>query len=395
MKKNIIVVGCGFVGLSNALLLSKYNYVTAIDINVSKINQLKKKIIPFNDNLMEDYIKKTDLLLGFDTDLKQNLQNVDYVIISTPTDYDHVSNYFNTSSVEKVLYDLNKEKFKGTAVIKSTIPIGFSKMMAQEYPELNILFSPEFLKETTALEDNIYPDRIIVGGKKEQLKEAQLFGEILKENTKNEPDILLTNTDEAEAIKLFSNTYLAMRVAFFNELDTFAMSRNLDTKHIIDGVSKDKRIGEHYNNPSFGYGGYCLPKDTKQLLANYSDIPNELVEAIVKSNGTRKLNIVEHITEQVGKTKTIGVHRLVMKEGSDNFRSSSILGIIRRLKEKGYQITIYEPEIKDKEFMNCKIETDLDVFKDNCDLIVCNRIVEDLEDVIDKIYTRDVYHLDK
>lgn len=390
MKKNIVVVGCGFVGLSNAVLLAKHNNVTAVDIDIEKINLLKNKQIPFKDNLLQEQIKNNELNLHFKSKFNYKSRNIDYLFISTPTNYNEETNHFDTSHVESVIKELYQSNYKGHVIIKSTIPVGFTQSMSKKYKDLNLFFSPEFLRETTALEDNLNPDRIIVSGIDKD--ECHNIGELLKRNTNNNPDILITDYNEAESIKLFSNTYLAMRVAFFNELDSFAMKHELDTKSIIDGVSKDKRIGTFYNNPSFGYGGYCLPKDTKQLLSNYEGIQNNIIHAIVLANKTRKDNIVNDILNKVDSSDTIGIHRLIMKEGSDNFRDSSILGIIKRLKEKGMNVIIYEPNIKENNYYNSPVNKDIDDFKDKCDLIICNRYTKELEGTRSKIYTRDIYH---
>ncbi len=390
MKKNIVVVGCGFVGLSNAVLLAKHNNVTAVDIDIEKINLLKNKQIPFKDNLLQEQIKNNELNLHFKSKFNYKSRNIDYLFISTPTNYNEETNHFDTSHVESVIKELYQSNYKGNVIIKSTIPVGFTQSMSKKYKDLNLFFSPEFLRETTALEDNLNPDRIIVSGIDKD--ECHNIGELLKRNTNNNPDILITDYNEAESIKLFSNTYLAMRVAFFNELDSFAMKHELDTKSIIDGVSKDKRIGTFYNNPSFGYGGYCLPKDTKQLLSNYEGIQNNIIHAIVLANKTRKDNIVNDILNKVDSSDTIGIHRLIMKEGSDNFRDSSILGIIKRLKQKGMNVIIYEPNIKENNYYNSPVNKDIDDFKDKCDLIICNRYTKELEGTRSKIYTRDIYH---
>lgn len=395
MDKNIIVVGCGFVGLSNAFLLSVRNNVVAIDKDERKIKDLKKKKLVFNDNLMECFISRKDLNLNFDMEYREHLANSDYLIIATPTDYNPETNSFNTKSVDGILEDLSNINYGGMIVIKSTIPIGYTERMSNLHPNLKIMFSPEFLRETTALEDNLKPDRIIVSGNLELHKKLiEDFGRLLKEQACNAPDLIVTHPSEAEAIKLFSNTYLAMRVAFFNELDTFSMKNKLSSKNIIEGVCKDKRIGEFYNNPSFGYGGYCLPKDTKQLLHNYENVPNELIQAIVKSNKTRKNSIAEDIASKLEINKSIGIYRLVMKDGSDNFRASSILGVIRRLQDLGYKIYIYEPELKSETYLNCKVENKLEVFKQVSDLVVCNRVTDDVCNIPEKIYSRDVFHID-
>lgn len=395
MNKKIMVIGCGFVGLSNALLLSERNRVFAIDRDEIKLDTLKNKKIPFQDNLMERFILKDNLNISFHDKIETDFLDSDFAIISTPTDYNPETNAFDTKSIESVLSDLNQKEYKGSIVIKSTIPIGYTQRISEKFKTLEILFSPEFLRETTALEDNLYPDRIIVGATEEQNSPQRLFASLLRDSALNDPDILFTSSEEAEAIKLFANTYLAMRVSFFNELDSFAMNKNLNPKNIIEGVCKDKRIGQHYNNPSFGYGGYCLPKDTKQLLFNYQGIPNELISAIVKSNKTRKNNIVENIVSKIKKNSTIGIYRLVMKEGSDNFRSSSIFGIISRLEKLGYNIKVFEPKISSPRFMGYSLTNDLECFKKESDLILCNRLTDKLNDVSKKVYTRDIFNEDK
>lgn len=391
MKKNILIIGCGFVGLSNAFLLAENNHVVAIDTNIDKVKKLQNKILPFHDDLMSEYLTGSRGDIHFDTNMKPHIDNSEIVFIATPTDYNPISNHFDTLSVEMIIDELEKINYKGLIVIKSTIPIGFTDSIADLYPNLNLLFSPEFLRETTALSDNLNPDRIIVSGKdKGDCKE---IGDLLKENTRNDADILITEHHEAESIKLFSNTYLAMRVAFFNELDSFALEHGLNAKNIIDGVCKDNRIGEFYNNPSFGYGGYCLPKDTKQLLSNYEGIDNNIIQSIVLANETRKKNLSKDILSRINKGDTVGVYRLIMKEGSDNFRDSSILTIIDILKENGVDVVIYEPEISADCYNEFFIEEDLDFFKHKCDLILCNRISQELENVSDKVYTRDIYHI--
>jgi UDPglucose 6-dehydrogenase len=395
MNKNIVVVGCGFVGLSNALLLSLKNKVIAVDNNNDKINKLKDKNIYFKDTLIKTFIKRNDLNIKFKNNFTKNHKQSDYIVIATPTDYNPKNNTFNTESIDEIIKILNDLKYKGAIVIKSTIPIGFTKKISKKYKDLIIFFSPEFLRETTALEDNMNPDRIILGGDLKKYKSIIAeFGLLLKESATNNPKIIITNSDEAESIKLFSNTFLAMRVAFFNELDTFAIKNNLNSDNIIKGVCKDKRIGDFYNNPSFGYGGYCLPKDTKQLLNNYDNIPNKLMKAIVDSNETRKNFIVSDIKNKITIDKTIGVYRLIMKKNSDNFRSSSILDVIMKLKKEGYKIKIYEPEINEKIFLNCDINNDLKLFKKESQLIICNRFNSDLDDVAHKIYTRDQFNID-